>query len=347
MLKIYTDTHFLNETHRKNIFPILLDLWFLKSEKLKHHFSITESVNSCNIIIMPIHYEAFLKYKKEFDVLLKLAKDNNKPLWFYTAGDFGFTHYIPNSYNFRLGGFKSKLDNSNIIIPSFISDPYLRFDLKFKTLNKQVKPTIGFVGHAHSGFFKFCKEYINHLKTNLKITFEKKKADKQKFYPSSIKRAKYLNILKEDERLNTNFILRKSYRAGSLNKKAVEETTQEFFKNIYNNSYTFCSRGVGNFSVRLYETLAMGRIPILLNTDCKLPLDNLIDWNEHCIIIEESEIKKIGIIVLDFHNSFSNDEFLDIQERNRMLWKNMLSRDSFYINIKKEFLDRIEKKKIK
>lgn len=35
--------------------------------------------------------------------------------------------------------------------------------------------------------------------------------------------------------------------------------------------FCLCQRGVGNFSDRLYEALMMGRIPIIVNTDCVIP----------------------------------------------------------------------------
>ena len=64
----------------------------------------------------------------------------------------------------------------------------------------------------------------------------------------------------------------------------------EFYENMVSSDYIVCVRGGGNFSVRLYETLAMGRIPIFINTDCLLPLNKSIDWKKHVVWIEREDI---------------------------------------------------------
>lgn len=338
MLKIFTDTQFLTETHRKEVFPLLFGIWFLKSEKLKKHYSIVETIEASNVVIIPINYTSFLKYKPALNNLLKQAKINNKPIWIYTSGDFGFTNYIANSFTFRLGGFKSKLSDSSFIIPSLINDPYTVLQSKFNTLAKAEKPSIGFVGHAQSGILKYGKEWLSHLKLKVKRTLKQTLIDKQSFYPSSINRANYLSVLAKEKRLTTNFILRNNYRAGVETEADKQRTTQEFYSNINTNAYTFCSRGVGNFSVRFYETLAMGRIPVLLNTDCKLPLEATINWKHHCVIIEENNIKNMTEIILEFHNSKTNKQFIQLQESNRALWQNTLKRDPYFIAIHDLFL---------
>ncbi|WP_299251671.1 exostosin family protein [uncultured Lacinutrix sp.] len=336
MLNIYTDIQFLTETHRREVFPLLFDIHFLKSVKLKQHFNLIDTAEASDIVIFPIDYASFYKHKMAFNNLLAKAKSNNKPLWIYSSGDFGFTNYIPNSYTFRLGGFDSQLSDSTFIVPSFINDPYKVLKKDFLALNKEKQPSIGFVGHAKSGLSKYGKELFSYFKRKLRKGF----ADKQSFYPSSINRSNYLNILSKDNGLNTNFILRDNYRAGTTTGKTKEETTLEFYNNMYTNAYTFCSRGVGNFSVRFYETLAMGRIPVLLNTDCRLPLSDTIDWTKHCVIIEENEINKMAETILEFHNSKDEGQFFKFQKNNRLLWESTLVRDKYFIAIHDAFINK-------
>ena len=206
----------------------------------------------------------------------------------------------------------------------------------FLALNKEKQPSIGFVGHAKSGLSKYGKELFSYFKRKLR----KGLADKQSFYPSSVNRANYLDILSKAVGLNTNFILRDNYRAGTTTDKAKAETTLEFYNNMYTNAYTFCSRGVGNFSVRFYETLAMGRIPVLLNTDCRLPLSDTIDWTKYCVIIEENEINKMAETILEFHNSKAEGQFFKLQKNNRLLWESTLVRDKYFIAIHDEFINK-------
>ena len=116
---------------------------------------------------------------------------------------------------------------------------------------------------------------------------------------------------------------------------------KEFYNNIDNTDYTLCVRGTGNFSARFYETLALGRIPIFINTDCILPFDDIIDWKKHVIWIEQNEIADINSIILEFHNSLNLDSFTCIQNNNRQIWEEYFSFPGFIQKLtsylKKEF----------
>ncbi len=262
MIKLYTNTNFLNETYRRQVFPLLFDLAFKKDEQLLEYYQLVKQAKDADVVVFPIDYALFIKDKDATDALLSEAKLYAKPIWIYTAGDYGFTNYIDNAYTFRLGGFKSKLNNKTFILPSFINDPYTTFlDSEFKPITKSKQPTIGFVGHAQLGFKKWLKELVNHLKYSFKRRFKGWKVDKQAFYPSSIKRASYLQTLSQNESIYSNFILRNKYRAGLQNKQTKIDSSKAFYNNIYNTAYTFCIRGVGNFSVRFMKRLLLVVFP--------------------------------------------------------------------------------------
>ncbi len=343
MIKLYTDNTFLTEANRAFVFPLLFDLVYVKNEFLNQYYSIVDNIEECNIVVFPVDYNIFCRKTKPLNMLCLKAKTNSKPIWLYTAGDFGFTVYIPNSYNFRLGGFDSKLNKNTFILPSFVNDPYKTvLKQSFSVMPKTELPVIGFVGHANTGILNYIKSYLSYLKLRLKRIFKRRFFDLQKFYPSSSIRGKVLNKLKRSKRIETNFILRKKYRAGAVSQQQKEKTTQDFYNNIYNNIYTFCMRGVGNFSVRFYETLAVGRIPVLLNTDCRLPLTNYIDWKKHTVIIDASSKVSIASQIADFHNSKSDDEIKAMQQNNRLLWETQLMRHSYFKTIHDLFLNKIE-----
>ncbi|OBQ55383.1 exostosin family protein [Tamlana sp. s12] len=341
MLKIYTNKTFLTEAYRKKVFPLLFDLSYLKHKCLLGYYRLVEEAKECDVIIMPIDYAEFIKHQNEFDTLLQLSKTYDKPLWIYTAGDYGFTNSIENAYTFRLGGFKSQLPEHTFVMPSFINDPYDKvLECRgFVSVKRAEKPSIGFVGHAQAGLLKYIKEVVSHLKFHVKRQTKKLTADDQTFYPSSIKRAKLLRKLEQSQCLKTNFILRNKYRGDLSTEEGKKQTEKEFFQNIYVNAYTFCIRGRGNFSVRFYETLAVGRIPILLDTDCKLPLEDKINWNKHAVILDSQSSVSLEDQIINFHNSLSAEEFESLQASNRQLWLNFLKRERYFMEIYKIFVN--------
>ena len=70
MLNIYTDIKFLTEAHRGEVFPLLFDICFLKSVKLKQHFNLVDTARASDIVILPIDYASFYKHKVAFNNLL-------------------------------------------------------------------------------------------------------------------------------------------------------------------------------------------------------------------------------------------------------------------------------------
>lgn len=101
--------------------------------------------------------------------------------------------------------------------------------------------------------------------------------------------------------------------------------------------YIVCLRGTGNFSARLYETLAMGRIPIFIDTDCILPYDRSINWKDYCVWVDANELSSLPEKVLEFHGNLSEADFLEHQKCCRALWEERLSFSGFFKHFPEHF----------
>jgi hypothetical protein len=286
-------------------------------EKKQVKIILVESIEDADIVLVPISIQyLFLNEKKRaFYQISSEVKKKGKKMLVFSAGDYGMSLKGSHIIQIRLGGFKSKMNQSTFIMPPFINDPYSLMKKEFQVLPKKNKPEIGFVGHSNRSFIKLVKEFLLSFKYNLECIFGVNQTDWQKFYPSSKIRYIFLETLENSSNICSNFIYRKKYRAGVVNQIDKEKTSLEFYDNMYNNLYTFCLRGTGNFSVRFYETLAMGRIPVLINTDCKLPLESVINWNKHALIVDENDVNRLPEILLQFHKSHTKEELKIIQEK--------------------------------
>jgi hypothetical protein len=91
---------------------------------------------------------------------------------------------------------------------------------------------------------------------------------------TNINRLNWLEYLRKNDSLCCNFVYKKFFRGG---------TKDELIENMKDSEFCFCPIGTGNFSVRFYECLFIGRIPIILN-DHQLPFKKFIDWNNFIII---------------------------------------------------------------
>jgi hypothetical protein len=152
--------------------------------------------------------------------------------------------------------------------------------------------------------------------------------------PAVLLRARVLRALRRSPLIEDHFIIRNDYRAGVRSSEdrsnPFHPTRLEFVRAIHDCDYTLCVRGGGNFSVRLYETLNLGRIPIFIDTDCILPYDFVLDWRQFCCWIDEGEIPHIAEKVADFHASLTPDDFIDRQKACRAVWEQWCSDTGFH-----------------
>lgn len=336
------------EKTRGELFPLLKPFIknkdFTDTERIKLYgisekdFKITETIKDANYLVLPMSWNYYEANKKteEITQLIQEKRFQDKRILSFTSGDFGVkTPYLKNLFVFRCNGEKSKLNSNNLGLPVFIEDPLFQY---FKTdtitiRNYIERPTIGFCGQANGSLFLEFKEVTRSFLRNIQFSFGLRKLLPQPLFSTSKLRHYLLHQFIKSDEVNSNFIFRKKYRAGVTNQKDKEKTTQEFYDNLQCSDYVLCVRGGGNFSVRLYETLALGRIPIFVNTDCLLPLDNTINWKEHVVWVEESERKYIAEKVNDFHSNLTTKDFIDLQQKNRSLWKEKLNLKGFYNTI--------------
>ena len=167
-----------------------------------------------------------------------------------------------------------------ILVPRFFCKDYLQLYCggQIQLREKREEPVIGFCGQASisrlHALFRDLRNRYRQLQYQLGAT----KWQPPPFETSSF-RKRVLERFENQAGLQTNFVLRNRYHAGNEQDKS--DTSPEklaFVNNILDLDYTVCVRGGGNFSVRFYETLALGRIPIFIDTDCLLPFEDMIDY---------------------------------------------------------------------
>ncbi len=244
----------------------------------------------------------------------------------FISGDYGKVHpYYANVMYYRVGGFKSQLNVHNRAISPQLTDElknlFNRDDIVVR--EKMPKPRVGFCGHASSSVTKYLYEKAKFLQINGQralvgdFNFEP-------LFSSAFERRKLLSQLETCDEIETNFVYRERYRAGASTEEERQKTTLEYYENIIDSDYVLCLRGGGNFSVRFYETLIMGRIPVFVNTNCILPFEDRIDWRKHVVWIEWKERNEIAKSIRDFHCKMSDGQFRELQHENRNLWGSRL-----------------------
>lgn len=343
MIKIYTDL--------KNI-PVS---FFPKVYEHNPNIELTDSIAECNFILLPF-WEVINEWDDEryeennldpgtrsvvrqsVDELIEIARKHNKKLLIFQFSDSDEEIPVENAVLFRTSLYQSRKKSSEFAFPSATSDLVKEFrDNVLEIRKKKPKPSVGFVGSSRPmGFtlFDFVRSTLN-LTNQLMKPLEIPILSRYQWNNGQILRKKAMVKLSESNLIDTDFevIIR-----GYINQKNPERrdfNRNRFVNSIFNNDYTLCVRGAGNYSFRFYETLSAGRIPLFINTDCVLPLDSVIDWKKYCVWVEEGDIKKIDQILLDFHSGLSNTDFEELQTNIRKLWEERICTTAFYRNLDK------------
>ena len=344
-VKIHYSKASYDPKSRGQLFPLLKA--FIKNEnftdqKRQDMYQISdkevkfvEKISDSDICILTMSWNYYYNQNCIHDAkqYIKNANAAGKEVWTWMSGDFGVDLRFKGNYViFRNSGHKRQLSNQHIGMPVFISDPLKQIYNTTELLMPEYtsKPTVGFCGQANSSFNRSLKEIMIRASHNINHQLGRTFNSPQPIQSTSLLRAKLLKKLEASKFIKSNFIKRQKYRAGIKENKAKHETTQEFYDNILESHYVLCVRGGGNFSVRFYETLAMGRIPVFVNTDCLLPLETKIDWQKHCVWVDFKDRNQISEKVKAFHKTHTKESLYNLMQANRSLWENQLRIGNFF-----------------
>ncbi len=300
-------------------------------------FTAVESPEESDLWVLPLFWNDYLEQDSVAlaELEAQFAALAGRRLVVFSQGDF--TAHLPfsNVILFERCGYASRRNEQGNHVyaqPAFIPD-YLNLYCQgqAQVRAKSSRPMIGFCGQAGGNWLDFShREWMTRWR-KLAYALHWQKWEPP-LYETTRLRKRILDEIIKHPGLETNFLIRRRYRAGYLStfKDPFHPTRMQFVNNILNSDYTVCVRGSGNFSVRFYETLALGRIPVFVNTDCVLPYDSMIGYRKYCVWVEESEISQIGEKILTFHDSLSCSQFQDLQIACYELWRDRLSMDGYY-----------------
>jgi len=244
---------------------------------------------------------------------------------------------------FRTSLYRSHRRRNEFAMPAWSEDFVERYlDGKLPLRQKRAKPVVGFCGYLlpppQSRYHKMKSRLLLAWHVARSGTIHGCDHD-----PSRFIRAKALQILGRSHTVETNFLIREHFLGGAwipsedVNWTDLQRTRREYVQNICGSDYVLCTRGGGNFSYRLYETLSCGRIPVFVDTDCVLPYDSEIKWKDYCVWVDEKEVNRIGEKIAEFHESLSDQQFVELQRECRRLWESHLCPEGFFANLHKHF----------
>jgi len=254
--------------------------------------------------------------------VLYFSHDNDHPISEFLEGDpFVFRHSM--SKNFKY------INEYNI--PSRV-DNFRESVKDLKKLEWNSIPTVSFMGWA----------------TVAKPVTDKGVAERQgqtaglispAVFPTptsigTVLRKKALEIIEKDKRVDSNFTIFSRFFPHYPEDFKIRNK-QNYLDSMCNTHYVLTIRGCGNYSIRHFETLAAGRIPVMVDTNQYLPFDSEIAWKETGVWVPFEDFNSIADQIYSFHSSLDNKSFDELAFRNEDIFEKFITREGVVRQIQK------------
>lgn len=300
-------------------------------EFYKDLFSLTEKIEEANAVFLPMSINYYVQHNK-LDLVKEtcdLAVSKNLKCYIWIEGDFDFKIQYNGAVYLKNASFRSRNLKNEMLRPGDVKE-----DLLVQHSNNKVEPllknqiaTIGFDGLASYPPLRLLGLIAQNSLENIKTFSGIRHFDAPPIFPLLLTRNRILRLLESSKLVKTNFTKRKSFATGTVGKN--DDARLEFIKNIRQSDYTLCIRGAANYSLRLYETLCLGRIPLLVDTACVLPCEDKINWKSLIPIIPIKDVKHIAEFISDYHSHLHPDEFIEKQIECRKIYETYFTNEKF------------------
>lgn len=283
-------------------------------------FEMVNAIKECTVAILPFEYDP-AKQELVKEISAEAKKEGKKLVIFFNS-DSVEEIKVENAIILRTSFFKSRQKSNEFAFPGWSND-FKKYVSLIQPIQKQLQPEISYCGYVDA---------LEEPKQSLtgKIRSFIKGSSKEDADHGRRIRGRIVRKIRSDKKIKTNFIIRDGFWAQGINDK--HKVRKEYAENMFASPYALVTRGAGNFSYRLIEVMSCGRIPVFVNTDAVLPMENKINWKEQMVWIEERDLDKINDIVSDFHNKISDNDFMNLQAKNRELYEAYLSPVGFFSN---------------
>src|SRR3989338_830174 len=314
--------------------------------KIGSRFFQMTPLKDADVAIFPAAWEHVVgdtSALKKAEKFIENASKAGKPtvIFFFSDSDEDIPY--KNTIIFRTSLYRSHRKPNEFAMPAWSEDFIAKYhNGQLPIRQKKQRPVIGFCGYAPPyrgmplSFGQKLKSIIRDSRRMLKKLIGYNNAD-------SYVRTVALQVLAMNHQIDSNFIIREQFlggaspSSGKIDFERMNRLRQEYVQNMIESDYIHCTRGGGNFSYRLYETLSCGRIPVFINTDCVLPYHSDINWKEYCVWVDETEVDRTAEKVIDFHKTLSPEDFTELQKRCHKLWEDWLSPVGFFANFYRHF----------
>ena len=239
-----------------------------------------------------------------------LAARYGRPMLMFYNSDFEESIPIDDALIFRTSITAANARPNELAWPAWTCDvlrTYGTGDMEPRA--KTSRPTVGYCGYMD------YRNVIERVQRTLR----------GQIAPWSKLRGEAVRTLQASPDIDTRFVLRRRFggNAGKMER-------EQYARNMLACDYALVARGRGNFSFRLYEAMSAGAIPVFVDTDCRLPFDDVIPYRQLLVWVPASDVSSIADHVARFHAAHDVDSLYVHRRRIRQIYDRYLEPLAFH-----------------
>lgn len=301
----------------------------LQYQYSKDDFALVSNIEDADFVVLPYHYDRLKAVNPErIKIIREDAAKAKKPLLIDGSGDIEHPIDIPNSFVFRVSQYQYSKKDNEITIPFPAEDLLESYTNATLTTRKKTNiPSVSFMGWGRLSQKDRIKTLVKELPLTFGTIFDEKRGAEHK---GVLFRERALQALQHTPGIDLHLKAHSSYSGHAKTASGSAGNLREaFVENLLSADYALCVRGDANASVRFYEALSLGRIPLFLDTASVLPLEGKINYRDFCVFVDWRDVDRIGERLKEFHTSISEEQFKAMQRRAREVYSEFLRTDSF------------------
>lgn len=304
------------------------------------HYELVEAPEAADVFVLSIPWKLTRGNAEAAAFAQKQIREaeahGRKILIFFDSDHDDAIAWPKHAIVFRFSIYSDTCGANQFSIPTFSQDFLaLNFQGQLKLREKQSVPSVGFCGYAPPVGCGLSKNLLREIARY--AAYRARVLGDRRQLIAHAPRVQAIRALRRTPGVEARFIVRDQFafnRWGVLQPGGTPETAaqqrREFIENLNTTDYALCVRGLANCSIRFYEALSLGRIPVFVNTHCVLPYDWQVNWKEACVWIEEKDLGRIGPLLREYHAKLTPEEFAAKQRLARELFERWISPEGFF-----------------
>ena len=150
----------------------------------------------------------------------------------------------------------------------------------------------------------------------------------------AVLRKRAVETLEADSEIDSEFLMRQQFFY-HYSEEFQRSVRTDYYQSMRDTHYVLAFRGAGNYSIRLIETLAAGRLPIQLDTNQVLPFEKYVDWKSLGVWVPLQGLTVLNEIVKEHHSRYDGSSFDEDCRRVKAIYDEHLSRQGLLNHIKR------------